>query len=216
LRRDLLKRRVRDLKTETRVFEKVAALSDDELRSRLREELLSHAILRGDFVLKSGQRSTWFIDVKASVCRPEGIVLVAELALRSLDEDVTALGGQTMGADPIAFGVAAIAASRGRCLRSFAIRKEPKDHGAGGWVAGVLDPSDRVVVVEDASTRGTSMLAAVQAVRAVGATVVGALSVVDRGGSAGRILGEIGVPYLPLLRAPDLGLSYEGGLEFEP
>jgi orotate phosphoribosyltransferase len=195
------------------MIDNISACSDDELQALLRQQLLDHAILRGDFVLKSGKRSTWFIDVKASVCRPEGIVLVAELMLRSLGHEVTALGGQTMGADPIAFGVAAIAASRGRALRSFAIRKEPKDHGPGGWVAGVLDSSDRVVVVEDASTRGTSMLAAVEAVRAVGAEVVGALSVVDRGGSAGRLLGDLGIPYHALLSAPELGLSYEGGLE---
>ncbi|MGC8464713.1 MAG: orotate phosphoribosyltransferase [Acidimicrobiales bacterium] len=195
------------------MIDNISARSDDELRALLRQQLLDHAILRGDFVLKSGKRSTWFVDVKASVCRPEGIVLVAELMLRYLGHEVTALGGQTMGADPIAFGVAAIAASRGRALRSFAIRKEPKDHGSGGWVAGVLDISDRVVVVEDASTRGTSMLAAVEAVRAVGAEVVGALSVVDRGGSAGRLLGDLGIPYRALLSAPELGLSYEGGLE---
>src|SRR5918992_2050374 len=104
----------------------------------LRDHLLAHAVRRGDFVLRSGARSDWFIDAKQTTCRPDGMLLVADAFLAALPDDVTALGGLTMGADAIAFGVAGIAATRGRLLRSFSVRKEDKDHGAGGRVAGAL------------------------------------------------------------------------------
>ncbi|MSV88311.1 MAG: orotate phosphoribosyltransferase, partial [Actinobacteria bacterium] len=94
--------------------------------------LLEHSVRTGDFTLKSGRKSTWFIDSKQTVCRPEGIMLVANAALAVIPADVTAIGGLTMGADPVAFGIAAVAATRGRALRSFSIRKEAKDHGVQG------------------------------------------------------------------------------------
>jgi orotate phosphoribosyltransferase len=193
-------------------FEQLNERSDDELLDRLKKVILEHSILRGEFTLKSGARSSWFIDAKATACRPEGILLIALLTLRRLPPEVTAIGGQTMGSDPIAFGVAAIGAVLGRPLRSFSIRKEVKDHGGGGRVAGALVKGDRVAIVEDASTRGTSMMAAVEAAQEVGAEVVFATSVVDRGGSAGAYLATHGIPYVPLLRATDLDLPFEGGL----
>ena len=75
------------------------------------QHLLDHSVRRGDFVLKSGRRSDWFIDAKQTTCRPEGLLLVAEAALAALPEDVTAIGGLTMGADAVAFGLAAVAAT---------------------------------------------------------------------------------------------------------
>ena len=101
-------------------------------RDALIAHLLEHAIQQGDFVLKSGRRSTWFCDAKQTVCRPEGMLLIAELALELIPVDATAIGGLTAGADPVAFGIAAVAATRGRHLRSFSIRKEAKDHGVQG------------------------------------------------------------------------------------
>ena len=81
------------------------------------DHLLEHSVRRGDFVLKSGRRSTWFIDVKQTACRPDGILLIADALLAVLPDDIDAIGGLTMGADPVAFGVGAIAAARGRaCL----------------------------------------------------------------------------------------------------
>ena len=156
----------------------------------LRAHLLEHSVKTGDFVLKSGRRSTWFIDSKQTVCRPGGMLLVADAVLSALPDDATAIGGLTMGADPVAFVTAGVAATRGRDLKAFSVRKEAKDHGGGGRVAGALDAGDKVVVTEDTVTRGTSLLEAVQAVRAAGAEVVLALAVVDRGGAAGELLGR--------------------------
>jgi orotate phosphoribosyltransferase len=131
--------------------------------------LLEHSVRRGDFVLKSGARSDWFIDSKQTACDPAGILLVAEAALSVIPDSATAIGGLTVGADPVAYGVAAVAATRGRSLRSFTIRKEAKDHGVTGRLAGPLREGDRVVVTEDTVTRGTSLFEAVEVVHALGA-----------------------------------------------
>lgn len=171
--------------------------------------LQAYAVRTGDFVLKSGRRSSWFIDAKQTVCRPDGMLLVADGVLDLVPPEAAAIGGLTMGADPVAFVTAGVAALRGRPLKAFSVRKEAKDHGGGGEVAGALDPGDRVVVTEDAVTRGTSLLQAVHAVRRVGAEVVLAVAVVDRGGTAEALLGAEGVPFAALVGAPDLGFEYD-------
>ena len=118
----------------------------DPARDALRRHVLEHSLKRGDFTLKSGAKSSWFLDTKQTACRPEGILLVADVALSLVPPEATAIGGLTMGADPVAFGVAAVAATRGRSLRSFSVRKEAKDHGVTGRLAGALRPGDKVVV----------------------------------------------------------------------
>ena len=176
----------------------------------LRAHLLAHSIRTGDFVLKSGRPSKWFIDSKQTVCRPDGILLVAEAMLAVLPEEATAIGGLTMGADPVAFITAAVAATKGRALKAFSVRKETKDHGGGGRIAGALDAGDRVVVTEDTVSRGTLLLEAVVAVREAGAEVVLAVAVVDRGGTAAAILGAEGVRFQALVSGPDLGFDFDG------
>lgn len=173
--------------------------------------LLAHAVRRGDFVLKSGRKSSWFIDAKQTVCRPEAMLLVADAVLSLVPPDATAIGGLTMGADPVAFVTAAVAAGRGRPLKAFSVRKEVKDHGAGGRIAGALDRGDKVVVTEDAVTRGTSLLEAARAVREAGAQPVLLVAVVDRGGTVADMAAAEGLPFRAVLGAPDLGFPFEGG-----
>lgn len=173
----------------------------------LRTHVLRHSVKRGDFTLKSGARSTWFLDTKQTACRPDGIVLVADALLDLIPADATAIGGLTMGADPVAFGVAAIAATRGRDLRSFSVRKEAKAHGVTGRVAGALQPGDRVVITEDTTTRGESLLEAVEVVREFGCEVVLASVIVDRGTTCAGLCDAAGVAYAPLLTAADLGFG---------
>jgi orotate phosphoribosyltransferase len=175
------------------------------------DHLLRHSVRRGDFVLKSGKRSDWFIDAKQTTCRADGMLLVADAALAVIPPEVTAIGGLTMGADAVAFSIAAVAATRGRELRSFSVRKEVKDHGGGGRIAGALEPGDKVVITEDAVTRGVSMLEAAEAVREVGAEPVLLLPVVDRGGTVGALAADQGLPVVALVTAPDLGFAFEGG-----
>lgn len=178
----------------------------------LRDHLLARSVQRGDFTLKSGRRSEWFIDAKATTCSPDGMVLVADALLSVLPDDVTALGGLTVGADAAAYATAGIAAERGRALKAFTVRKEAKGHGMGGRVAGVLGPGDKVAVTEDAVTRGVSMLEVVEVIRAVGAEAVLLVPVVDRGGTVGALAAEAGVPLRALVTAPDLGFAYERDL----
>ena len=172
------------------------------------DHLKEHSVREGDFVLKSGRPSRWFIDSKQTACRPEGILAIADAALAVIPEEADAIGGLTMGADPMAFGVAAVAATRGRTLRSFSIRKEAKGHGVTGRLAGALLPGDRVVVVEDTVTRGTSLMEAVAVVRELGAEPVQIVAVVDRGGSVAAMADEAGIPFTALVTAMDLGFAY--------
>lgn len=174
----------------------------------LRQHVLDHSVRRGEFTLKSGATSTWFLDTKQTACRPDGILLVAEAALAAIPPDVNAVGGLTMGADPVAFGIAAVAATRGRPLRSFSIRKEAKDHGVTGRLAGALQPGDKVVITEDTVTRGTSPMEAVRVVRELGAEPVMILVIVDRGGTCAAMAEAEGVAFKALLTAPDLGFDY--------
>ena len=185
-------------------------------RDALVAHLMEHSIRTGEFTLKSGRTSSWFCDAKQTACRPDGILLVADAALEAIatleDEvgPITAIGGLTAGADPVAFGIAAVAATRGRHLRSFSIRKESKGHGVEGRLAGALRPGDRVVVCEDTVTRGVSPLEAAAVVRDLGADPVAVLAIVDRGGTCGEAAAEAGMSFLPLVTAPDLGFPYEG------
>ena len=169
----------------------------------LRRLLLEYSVRRGDFVLKSGAHSSWFLDAKQTACRPDGIVAIADAALEVITPDVMAIGGLTMGADPVAFGIAAIAAARGRLLRSFSVRKEAKDHGVTGRIAGALLPGDKVVIAEDTVTRGTSPFEAVRAVREFGAEPVMILAIVDRGGTCAAMAEAEGITFRALLTAPE-------------
>ena len=180
----------------------------DAARDALRRHVLAHSLKTGNFTLKSGKASTWFLDTKQTACRPDGIVLVADVALSLLPDDVVAIGGLTMGADPVAFGIAAVAATRGRSLRSFSVRKEAKDHGITGRIAGALQPGDKVAIVEDTVTRGTSIFDAVTAVREFGATPVFITVIVDRGGTCAEMASNAGIAYEPMLTAPQLGYDY--------
>ena len=177
---------------------------------RVRAHLLEHSVRRGEFTLKSGRSSTWFIDSTQTISAPEVMVDVATLLLERVPPEATAIGGLTMGADGASYVTAAVAATRGRYLRAFSVRKEAKDHGAGGRIAGALEPGDRVVVTEDTVTRGTSLLEAARCVGDAGGEVVLLLALVDRGGTAAALAAAEGWPFAAVYGAPDLGFPFEG------
>ena len=141
-------------------------MSDDHVHAALRDHLLAHSVRRGDFTLKSGRKSTWFIDSKQTVCRPEAMVLVAEAVLSlawRVPEEATAIGELTMGADPVAFvhgrgGGTQTGPPQG-LQRLRKEEKGPRRRRAGSY-AGALDQGDKVVVTEDTVARGTSLLEA--------------------------------------------------------
>ncbi len=182
-----------------------------DARTRVLEHLLEHSVRRGEFVLKSGRTSNWFIDSKQTICAPEVMVDVATLILEKIPADADAIGGLTMGADGASFITAGVAATRGRMLRAFSVRKEVKDHGAGGRIAGSLLVGDHVVITEDTVSRGTSLLEAARVVRDFGAEVVLLVAVVDRGGTVEEMAAKEGLRFDALYRAADLGFSFEGG-----
>jgi orotate phosphoribosyltransferase len=174
------------------------------------DDLLAHAVRRGDFVLKSGKKTDWFLDAKQTCCRPTGMAVMAAAVLRAIPPEATAIGGLTMGADPVAYIAAGFGAKEGRTLKAFSVRKEVKDHGGGGRIAGALDPGDKVVITEDAVTRGTSMLEAAHVVRDFGAEPILLLALVDRGGTVEEMAAKEGIPFKAIVTAPDLGFPYEG------
>jgi orotate phosphoribosyltransferase len=180
----------------------------DPARAALRDHVLRYSVRRGDFTLKSGAKSSWFLDTKQTACRPDGVVLMADVALALIPDDANAIGGLTVGADPVAYAVAAIGATRGRYLKSFTVRKEAKDYGVKGRIAGALEPGDRAVITEDTVTRGTSIMEAVDAVREFGAVPVLITVIVDRGGTCAAMAAAAGVEFRPMLTAIDLGFEF--------
>ncbi|MCL4449278.1 MAG: orotate phosphoribosyltransferase [Actinobacteria bacterium] len=176
--------------------------------SALRDHIFLHSLRSGEFVLKSGRKSRWFIDAKQTVCSPEGMLLVAQAVTSVMPEETTAIGGLTMGADPVTFATAMFCNLSGRSIKAFSVRKEAKQHGIVGQIAGILDAGDQVVVVEDTVTRGTSIMQAVHAVRELGGQVVYIVAVVDRGGSCAEMAKKAGVEFCALVTAPELGFEY--------
>ncbi len=177
----------------------------------LRAHVMTHSVKHGRFTLKSGATSTWFLDTKQTACRPDGIILATDAVLEvfgDVIEQIDAIGGLTMGSDPVAYGVAAVAATRGHRLRSFSVRKEAKLGGITGRIAGALEPGDRVLVTEDTTTRGTSLIEAADEIASYGAIPVWMTVLVDRGGTCAAMAAEHGIDYRPLLTAPDLGFGY--------
>ncbi len=201
-------------------LDEVVALSDDELHSRLKRLIEEVSILRGDFTLKSGLSSSWFIDGKKIVCHPTGLLYAAVALVRLVERAVAdlagswpdAIGGLTMGADPVSFATASIACALGKPIRSFSVRKEAKDHGGGGKIAGWLEVGDSVIVTEDVVSRGTSLVQAADSIVEAGGSILFATAIVDRGGSVERLLAERSIPFFPLFTALDFGLPFEGGL----
>jgi len=174
----------------------------------LADHLRRHALRTGDFVLRSGARSDWYVDARATTFTGEGAALVGEAVLRVLLPEVTALGGPTQGADPVAVATALVGASRGRPLKAFSVRARPKDHGTGGRLVGPVGRDDRVAVVEDTTTTGGSLLEVVDVLGAAGIEVVQAVVLVDRsGGEVAAAFAGKGIPYTALLLPADLGVG---------
>ena len=177
-----------------------------ETKAQLSEHLQAHALRTdGPFTLASGVESDWYLDGRQTTFDGEGARRVAACVLSVLDERVTAIGGMTMGADPIA--LAAVVVSD-RPLKAFSIRKAAKTHGVGGRMVGPVGPSDVAAVVDDTVTTGSSAVEAAEVLRAAGVEVAQAIAVVDRsGGAAASRFAAEGIPYVALLTPVDLGVE---------
>jgi orotate phosphoribosyltransferase len=174
---------------------------------RLLSILAERSARRGQFTLASGRQSTLYIDARLTTMSPDGLALIGPLALaalRDVDWRVQAVGGLTLGADPISYAIAYASAETASPLRAFTVRKEAKAHGTGRLIEGPFHAGDRVAVIEDVITTGGSALRAVEAVRAAGGTVAGVLALVDREEGGRDALVSAGLPVVALARASDI------------
>ena len=182
------------------------AADHDALVALLKERSVRH----GDFVLASGERSTWYVDCRLTTMSARGQILIGTLglgAIRTAGWAPHAIGGLTMGADPVAYAIAAASARDAKPVDAFSVRKEAKQHGTGRRIEGNFQPGDRVVVVEDVITSGGSALQAIDAVRNEGGSVIGVLALVDRQAGGRAKIEATGVPVLVLVDATALGIT---------
>ena len=177
----------------------------DHVREVLLAELREHALVIGKVTLSSGAEAEYYVDVKRAILRPEGFRAVgAMIAAEALDRGAEAVGGLTMGADPLAS--AAIGDPAGGDLIAFFVRKERKEHGLQRWIEGpILDPGTKCLVVEDVVTTGGSTVKAIERIREEGHEIVGVVSVLDRlAGGGEAIEAAAQAPYTPLFTIDDL------------
>jgi orotate phosphoribosyltransferase len=185
-------------------------VTDDE---SLRHLLLQRSIKRGSFVLSSGQQSTYYIDCRLATMSAEGMTLIGRMgweAIRRVGWRPAAIGGLTMGADPVAYAIAASSFGSPEPVDAFSVRKEPKDHGTARLIEGNFNSGDAVVVIEDVITTGDSARKALAAVEEAGGKVLGVLAVVDREEGGRVALESDGRRVVTLTTASDLGLRSIG------
>jgi orotate phosphoribosyltransferase len=181
-----------------------------DLDRRLRELLRERSITRGDFVLASGRRSSFYVDARRTTMSGEGSAVIGALGLARLAArgwTPALVGGLTMGADPVAYAIAAAAHAQGRRLDAFSVRKQAKSHGTTRRIEGCFAAGATVVVVEDVITTGQSAAEAIAAVTAEGGRVLGVLAVVDRQEGGRAALEHAGHAVETLVTATDLGLA---------
>jgi len=179
-------------------------------RAALHRLLLERSVKRGQFVLASGRTSSFYVDCRPTTMSAEGLVLIGRMglaALRGRGWTARFVGGLTMGADPVAYAIAAASAANPPLVDAFSVRKEAKTHGAGRRIEGNFKPGETVVVVEDVITTGGSALQAVEAVRQERGTVLGVFAVVDREEGGLAAITSIGLEVVSLTTAKSLGLT---------
>jgi orotate phosphoribosyltransferase len=174
-------------------------------RDKLKEEILKKAVVHGKVILSSGKEADYYVDLRRVTLDAIAAPLVGEVMLDlTKDLDFDAVGGLTLGADPVATAMMHVAASKGRNLDSFVVRKAEKAHGLQRRIEGPDVKGRRVLAVEDTSTTGGSVLTAVEALKEAGAIVVGVAVIVERG--AAPLIAENGLKYLAAYQLTDLGL----------
>jgi orotate phosphoribosyltransferase len=174
-------------------------------RDELLQEIKTKAVVHGDFTLSSGKKSSFYVDLRRVTLDGRAAPLVGKVMLDLTDDlGYTAVGGLTLGADPVATAMLHAAAARGRQLDAFVVRKAVKEHGMQRRIEGTDVTGRRVLIVEDTSTTGGSPLTAVEAAREAGAVVVAVATIVERG--AAERIAEAGLEYRHAFTLGDLGL----------
>ena len=174
-------------------------------RDRLRQMLLDRSMRFGEFVLSSGATSNYYIDVRKTSLHPEGLRLISRMFWDVLKSDrVTAVGGLTLGADPLVSGLMLHAAEQGQTLEGFLVRKTTKDHGLRGQVEGNLAGHKRIAILDDVITSGESALVAAEAAESYRASIARVLTVVDREQGAAQTFQQKGYPFTALFSIGEL------------
>lgn len=187
--------------------------NNDPQLSRLTELVKTLSVVRGKVTLASGKESDFYVDMRRATLHHEAAPLIGHVMIDLLEEngfpisEIDAVGGLTMGADPVASAMLHAAAARGLDLDAFVVRKEAKDHGMKRQIEGPEVAGKRVVVLEDTSTTGGSPLQAAKALETAGAKVVAVAVIVDRDTGAQQRIEEAGYPYFAALHLADLGLA---------
>jgi len=174
-------------------------------KDQLKSEILNKAVVHGKVILSSGKEADYYVDLRRVTLDATAAPLVGEVMLDlTKDLDFDAVGGLTLGADPVATAMMHVAASKGRNLDSFVVRKAEKAHGLQRRIEGPDVKGRRVLAVEDTSTTGGSVMTAVEALKEAGAIIVGVAVIVERG--AAPLIAENGLKYLAAYQLADLGL----------
>jgi len=180
-------------------------------RDRLRDILINESLTRGDFLLASGQRSSFYLDVRRASMHPEGAALCASLLLDEFEGlDLKAIGGPVLGAAPLVGAIAAESHRRGRPIPTFLIRKEAKGHGTAKLIEGLFPTSGAVGLVEDVVTTGGSLLRALAVARGEGATVNRVVTVVDREQGGAEAFAKQKVEFRALFKVSELLAATHG------
>ena len=169
--------------------------------------LAERSAKRGHFKLASGKESDFYVDARLTTMSPEGLAMIGPLALSTLREtgwSVDAIGGLTLGADPISYAISYASAASDHPLRAFTVRKEAKAHGTGKLLEGPVREGDRVAIIEDVITTGGSALRAIEAVRSAKMSVVGVLALVDREEGGRQAIEKTGVSVVSLVTASQI------------
>jgi orotate phosphoribosyltransferase len=179
-------------------------------KPRLVELIKQLAVVHGKVTLSSGIEADYYVDLRRATLHHEAAPLIGQVVLDMLDaagiSDFDAVGGLTMGADPVATAIMHQAAARGRSIDAFVVRKAAKAHGMGRQVEGPDVKGKKVIVVEDTSTTGGSPLTAAKALEEAGAIIVAVATVVDRDTGADKVIGDAGYRYLSAVSLDDLEL----------
>ncbi len=176
--------------------------------STLTELFRERALKFGDFTLASGKKAKYYLDGKQITLHSQGLRLVSEGLLALMEGvDATAIGGMSIGADPIVGGMLAVAAAQGRELSGFLVRKEAKGHGTQKFIEGPVTPGQKVVIVEDVVTTGGSSLLAAERAREFGLDVVMVLAIIDRMEGGRQNFEQAGYVFKSLLTIADFGIT---------
>lgn len=182
-------------------------------RSTLIALLATRSTKRGKFTLASGKTSELYIDARLTTMSPDGLRLIGSLGLAALRTEkwsVDAVGGLTLGADPIAYAISYASASSDKPVRAFTVRKQTKTHGTGKLIEGPFIAGDRVAIVEDVITTGRSTLQAIQAVQGAGGVVAGVLALVDREEGGKEAIEATGIRVVTMVRASEITATMSG------